>query len=213
MNQLNPVSRPLIAVAISLMANLSSSPVSVAEDTEPPLNYTLKIGDQSVRVVPGVAAEVKGTFTNPKVTLVPDAHRTFGYGGMAFAYPSNFAFEADFSTNGLKSWTLDGNNFVIMIHHYKAEEVAPADLAKVMMQSFGGGTKSEPVSRTFNGNQLAGVRILATVAGTSLIQDILALPAKNGSRVLILQDLSPQEKVSDDESKQVLKLLGETLKP
>jgi hypothetical protein len=213
MTQPTITTRPLLAVAFSFLAALSSGPVYAAEDTEPPLNYTLKIGDQSVRVVPGVAADVKGTFTDPKVTLVPDDHRTFGYGGMTFAYPSNFAFEADFSTDGLKFWTLDGNNFVIMIHHYEAEKVAPADLAAVMKDSYGDGTKTEPVSHTFNGNKLAGIRILATVAGTSLIQDILALPAKKGSRVLILQDLSPQEKVSDDESKQVFKLLGETLAP
>ena len=205
--------RPLLAVAFSLLAAFSCGPVSAAEDTEPPLHFTLKIGDRSVRVAPGVAADVKGKFTDPKVTLVPDAHRTFGYGGMTFDYPSNFAFEADFSTNGLKMWTLDGNNFVIMIHHYEAETVAPADLAEVMKKSYGAGAKSEPVSHNFNGTKLSGVRIHATVAGTSLIQDILALPAKEGGRVLILQDLSPQEKVSDDESKQVLKLLGETLKP
>lgn len=213
MNPVTLVSRPLLAVSISLLASFSSSPAFAAEDTEPPLNYTLKIGDESVRIVPGVAVDVKGAFTDPVVTLVPDAHRSFGYGGMTFSYPSNFAFEADFSTNGLKMWTLDGNNFVIMVHHYEAESVAPADLAAVMKKSYGAGTKSEPVSHTFNGHKLAGVRIRATVAGTSLIQDILALPAKQGGRILILQDLSPQEKVSDDESKQVLKLLGETLKP
>ena len=198
---------------MAVLTSFSGNALSAAEDTEPPLNFTLKIGGKSVRVVPGTAVAVKGTFTDPEVSLVPDAHRTFGYGGMSFAYPSNFAFETDFTEQGLKSWTLDGSNFVIMVQCYDTVKVAPAELAAVWKQTYGEATTSEPVSRTFNGKKLDGVRVIATVAGTSFIQDVLALAAEEGSRLLILQDLSPQEKATDDESKQVLKLLDESLKP
>lgn len=211
---MNPIPIPARRwLAVACLLPFSASPLSAAEDAEPPLNFTLKIGGQSVRVVPGTPVAVKGAFADPEVTLVPDAHRTFGYGGMNFAYPSNFAFEADFTEKGLKSWTLDGSNYVIMVQCYETVKVTPAGLAAVLKQTYGGTTKSEPVSHSFNGKKLEGVRVMATVAGTSFTQDVLALPAEKGSRFLILQDLSPQEKTTDAESKQALKLLGETLKP
>jgi hypothetical protein len=202
--------RLVVATATLLLA--AGNPLPASEALEPPLNYTLKIGDQNVRLVPGTEVELKGTFTNPKVTLVPDDHRLFTYGGVTFGYPSDFAFEADFSEKGLKSWTLDGSDFVIMVHCYEAEKITPADIATSLKEVFGKSSKTEPISHTFNGKKLAGLRIHATVAETTFFQDILALPSDEGSRLLILQDRPKDAKVSDAETKKVMKLLNETLK-
>ncbi|RYD64611.1 MAG: hypothetical protein EOP83_09325 [Verrucomicrobiaceae bacterium] len=199
----------VVAAALFLAAGNS---LPAAENVEPPLNYTLKIGDQNVRLVPGTEAAIKGTFTNPTVTLVPDDHRIFIYGGVTFGYPSDFAFEADFGEKGLKTWTLDGSDSVIMLHYYETEKVTPADIATSLKGVFGKDTKSEPTSQTFNGKKLTGVRINATVAGSTFFQDILALPTEEGSRLLILQDRPKEAKVSEDETKKVMKLLNETLK-
>jgi hypothetical protein len=197
------------AVIISLAAAL---PLHAAEDVEPPLNYTLKIGDQSTRLVPGTEAEVKGTFTNPKITLVPDEHRTFTYGGVTFGYPSNFAFEADFSEAGLKSWTLDGSDCVIMLHRYETEKVTPKELIVSLKAAYGEKSKTEPITHTFNGKKYSGMRIHASLADTKFFQDVIALPSEKGSCIMILQDLPTNAKVSDAETKQVMKLLNETLK-
>jgi hypothetical protein len=197
------------AAILSLAAAL---PLRAAEDVEPPINYTLKIGDQSTRLVPGTESEVKGNFTNPKVTLVPDEHRTFTYGGVTFSYPSNFAFEADFSEKGLKSWTLDGSDCVIMLHRYETEKVTPKELMKSLKEAYGKNSRIEPVTHTFNGKEYSGMRIHASLADTKFFQDVIALPSEKGSCIMILQDLPTSAKVSDAETKQVMKLLNETLK-
>jgi len=202
--------RLIVAAATLFLA--AGNRLPAAENVEPPLNYTLKMGDQSVRLVPGKEAEIKGNFTNPTVTLVPDEHRTFSYGGVTFGYPSDFAFEADFGEKGLKTWTLDGSDSVIMLHCYETEKVTAEDIATSLKGVFGKGTKSEPTSMTFNGKKLSGVRVHATVAGSTFFQDILALPSEEGSRLLILQDRPKDAKVSEVETKKVMKLLNETLK-
>jgi hypothetical protein len=183
-----------------------------SENQEPPLGYTLRLDNQSVRLVPGKDVQIKGRFENPTATLVPDKERLFTYAQVTFKYPSHFAFEADFGTEGLKAWTLDGNNVVIMIHQYESTEITPRAFAAQLTKLYGEKTKIENKTSTFNRQKYSGVRVHVTLAKQKLIQDILALPTKKGSRLLILQDSPPQEGVSE-ESKTVLKLLDETLKP
>ena len=187
-------------------------PLLASEKEEPPLSYTLRLDKETVRLTPGKPVEIKGRFDNPTATLVPDTERLFTYGQVTFKYPANFAFEADFDTEGLKSWTLDGSGFVIMLYQYESLEMTPRALADQLKGLYGSGTRTENRSYTFNGQKYSGVRVHVTSASQKLIQDILALPAKKGSRLLILQDDPPSEKQSD-ESKTVLKLLDQTFKP
>ena len=90
--------------------------------------------------------------------------------------------------------------------------MTPKAFADQLKGLYGAGTRIENKSYTFNGQKYSGVRVHVDIASQKLIQDVLALPAKKGSRLLILQDDPPSEKQSD-ESKTVLKLLDETLKP
>lgn len=183
-----------------------------SEKEEPPLGYTLRFAKESVRVVPGKETEIKGHFENPKVILVPDKERLFTYGGVTFKYPSNFAFEADFQSDGIKIWSLDGNDFVIMVQHFETLSVTPKLFSENLKKVYGPETKAESRSYSFNGQKYSGIRIFVTLAETKMIQDVLAIPTQKGSRLLILQDSPPEDKVSEDESKLVLKLLDETLK-
>jgi len=196
----------------TILCLLASSLAMASEQDEPSLVYTLQIDDQKIRVVPGQEIEIMGAFENPKVTLVPDKARLFTYSGITFKYPSQFAFEADFETAGVKMWSLDGNDCVIMVQQYEALQMTPQTFSEILKESYGPETKLENKSYRFNGQQYSGVRVRVSLAGTALIQDVIALPTKKGSRLLVLQDLPPEEKVSQDESKFVLKLLDETLK-
>ena len=191
---------------------LPASLLVAADDQEPPLGYTLRLDKETVRLVPGKDIQIKGRFENPTATLLPDKERLFTYAQVSFKYPANFAFEADFSTEGVKIWTLDGNDVVIMIHQYESLERTPRALAEELKKMYGEKTQLENKTYTFNRQKYSGVRVHATVVQQKLIQDVLSLPTKKGARLLILQDNSPDKGVSD-ESKTVLKLLDETLKP
>ena len=191
---------------------LPASLLVAADDQEPPLGYTLRLDKETVRLVPGKDIQIKGRFENPTATLLPDKERLFTYAQVSFKYPANFAFEADFSTEGVKMWTLDGNDVVIMIHQYESLERTARALAEELKKMYGEKTQLENKTYTFNRQKYSGVRVHATVVQQKLIQDVLSLPTKKGARLLIFQDNSPDEGVSD-ESKTVLKLLDETLKP
>ena len=191
---------------------LASSLVIASEKEEPPLGYTLLLDKEKIRLAAGEEIKIKGVFENPKATLIPDQERLFTYGGATFKYPSYFAFEADFEAEGVKQWSLDGNDFVLMLQYYESPKVTPQSLSEELKNLYGPGTQSENISYSFNGNKYSGIRVRISLAGTRVVQDIIALPTRKGSRLLVLQDHPPEEKVSEDESQFVLKLLHETLK-
>src|SRR5688572_8619021 len=113
----------------TLILLVPASLLLASDQEEPALSYTLRLDKETVRLTPGTAVEIKGRFDNPKATLVPDTERLFTYGQITFKYPANFAFEADFDTEGVKLWTLDGNSFVIMVHQYESIEMTPRAFA------------------------------------------------------------------------------------
>ncbi len=201
--------KPVVTILLISLCGL----VNAADHDEPALGYTLRIGDKQVRIEPGQEIVAMGNFQDPKIALVPDKFRQFTYAGMAFKYPANFAFEADFETEGVKIWSLDGNDFVIMLHQFQEPSMTPQALAEEMVNTYGPESKSEPISYRFNGAEYKGTRVHFTVFGTKLFQDILGIPTPEGSRLLLLQDLPAEEKVSEEERKLVLKLLDESLKP
>ena len=190
---------------------LATGALMAADNEEPALGYTLRLDKETVRLLPGKEVQIKGRFENPTATLIPDKERLFTYGQVAFKYPSNFAFDADFSTEGVKIWKLDGNDFVVMVHQYESMEISPKQLAEQLKKLYGEKTKLENKSHSFNGQKYSGIRVYVTLAKQNMIQDVLALPTKKGSRLLILQD-TPSEQGPSEEAKIVLKLLDETFK-
>jgi len=184
-----------------------------ADDSkEPKLGFTLKIDNKVIKLEENKAVKLKGISENPTVTLVPDKYRYFTYAGLKFYYPSNMAFEADFSEQNLKMWTLDGSDFVLSVHHYLNLTITAKSLAAQLKAYYGKKTTTAPISYTFNGVKYSGIRVRATIAGSGIIQDVLELPAKNGSRILILQDAIASEKVSEDERNLILGLLKKSFK-
>jgi hypothetical protein len=185
---------------------------SASEKDEPLLGYTLQIDGKEVLLEPGKELKIEGKFENPKVKLLPNQTRLFSAAGVVFKYPAYFTFEADFSTDGIKIWTLSGKDFMVMLHQISAN-VSAKEIAEGMKTQYGKSSKTSPISRKINGQNLKGVRVTANLAGAGLVQDVLALPTENGSRLLILQDLTEKEKEAESvaETKLATDLLDATL--
>ncbi|MEP4077884.1 hypothetical protein [Haloferula sp.] len=200
--------RQLLALSV-----LAVTAVQGVEDVEPPIGFSLQVGDAKIRLEPGKAKTLKGKFEDPSVKLVPDDFRIFSYGGVHFKYPSGFGFEADMTTPDVKLWTLDGNDSVIMLQYYVGVELSAKEMADQLIGFYGAAAKGEPkkIGHRYNGKEYSGFRVTAEIAGAVIFQDVLAIPTKDGSRILVIQDLPAAEKVSEKEAKLVSKFLNETL--
>lgn len=195
------------------LALLLSTTIYAADNIEPPLTYTLQVADESIVLKAGESVELKGSFENPTVKLTPSKTRLFTYGGLTFEYPSFFAFEADFSDPAIQMWSLDGSDLVLMVYQYRELSITAKSLAGEMIGYYGEAAVGAPkrILRRFNGKRYKGYRITAAVGGSTIYQDILDIPTEKGTRLLMIQDMPADQKVSEVESDLVNKLLDETL--
>ena len=182
-----------------------------AETEEPKLSYELLIGEKRVDITADNETVVEGDFSNPKIRLIPSKVRLFNYAGISFEYPSNFAFEADLTTPGIKIWTLDGNDNVIMIQKH-AGKIELSELMMELKTLYGEGVEPAKVKHMLGGKEYSGLRVKLELATIKIIQDYIQLPCKDGSLVMMVQDFPIEEKISDAEIKNVLKLLNTSFK-
>ncbi|MFN7733552.1 MAG: hypothetical protein ACK5OB_16770 [Pirellula sp.] len=176
------------------------------ESTEPPLKYTLKVGDQSIDINEGETARLEGVFTNPEVTLTTQPFREFTYQGISFRYPSKFVFEADLDDANYKNWTLSGNDFKIMYFVLNAR-LTTSDFAKSMMGKFGleNCELANAPQMKFGDKSLSGTTLNVTLAGNKLVIDIYGV-SSNGkqTKLLVLQDDLDDSGNRSTEGKQAL---------
>ena len=201
----------LLACAVISTFTVSNS-FAADETIEPPLKLTLEVDGKPFPIELGREQKLTGDFRNPTVVLRAAPTREFTYGGIAFDYPSNFSWEAEIQNEAYKSWTLSGNDSKILYFSF-GDEVTPDVFASALAQQYGEEkTKITDFSRTFGKQKFAGKRVIANIAGITLVQDVLIVPAPAKRwRILILQNVAPEVSPRGGEPKKVLELLSKTL--
>ena len=161
------------------------------ESKEPPVRYTVTVGDKTVSVIEGETVKVDGSFTNPQISVVGDPHRLFNYAGMSFKYPRSYTFEADLEDTDAPNWTLSGNDLKIMVFKLN-DRVTPKEFAEGMMEQFGDGNSriTNPNSSiTLGGQALTGTAIDITVTSYRMTTEIYQVPGKGKqTRLIVFQD-------------------------
>jgi len=185
-------------------------PTPAEEKKEPPIQYTLTIGDETVSLTEGQTVAVEGTFANPTIRLTADPHRQFSRRGISFEYPRHFTFEADFDDPDEPNWTLSGNDFKIMLLIIVGR-VSAAQLAESMIDQFGEDacSISESQSRiTLGQHELSGTTVRLHLADHDFSQQIYRVEHEGEmTKMLILQDYVDAKGRHTREGKKCLKLL------
>lgn len=185
---------------------LLSGALLYAQDTEPPRGYRLIIGDREIRVHSGEAITLEGTFSNPRIMLLEDDYRQFEYADLSFSYPAYFTFEADTSLVNYQDWTLSGNDFKIIVMRIRG--AITADMFARNLEEQFEDTRLEPVSRRFGEGEFEGVRVVMTVNGVPIMQEIFVVRGGSFSTVLTLQDNPGPGGRSSGEGSRVLELFA-----
>ncbi len=184
--------------------------LAVDEGKEPPLICTLTIDGKTHELVPGKPLQLRGTYKNPTVLLETSPTRKFEYGGVEFLYPAAFGWDANIMGPADRIWTLEGNNFVIIVLVSSGALTAESQ-AEDMAEQF---RKAKPrisdTQRKIGGRSFKGKKLFVKFAGANLTQEIYALPAKTGSRILVLQDCPPDDKPRSAEAEKTLAMLART---
>ena len=199
-------SLPLPCLLLCLSLNVSAQTDATVE---PPTMLEVTVGGQVQKVSEGSAFDVNGTSVTARVSNA----KTLSTGDVSFDYPRHFGFEFDGSTEGMRQWSLDGNNVVLMLFEIEgAGEVK--DFEEGMAERFGKkNCKGSDTSKRLGGQELQGRRLDITLAGTALTVDILKLPSTEGkTNLLFVQDTRTDAGGTSDESAETMELVDRTIK-
>ena len=199
-----------ITVTVILFLGIGSMCVSADDRQEPPLKYTLEIDGQQHEIVLDKPIKVQGNYSDPKFVLSASPIRNFTHGDIAFQYPASFSWEAEIEASNEKTWTLSGNDFKIM-YFIQPYELSVENYDQAMAKQFGKGTtRISDTERTLGGHKHKGKLLFVKLAGTELSLEVYALPAKSGSRLLVLQDSPPDNRAISEEGEMALGMLSKS---
>lgn len=148
------------------------------------------------------------------MTLRMKPTRTFRLSGVSFDYPTSYGWEVDKADKECTTWTLDGNNVVLILTRYRDEQnqmVLCNAVVDEMKGRYGShNCKSTTATLKLGKNTLEGYRVDARLAGQSLVQNVYSFVANGAVHLLILQDKPAPSGAGSDEYAALLKSLART---
>lgn len=175
---------------------------------EPPTMLEVTVGGSTRKVAEGESFDVNGTAV---VARLSDT-RTLNTGTFSFDYPHHFAFEYDGATEGMRHWTLDGNNVVLMVFEVDGQGEVK-DFEEGMIEQFGRkNCKPSNTSLKLGGKAYSGRRLDIEMAGAKLSLDMVKLEGTgDGSRFLFVQDTKNDDGTASAERTATLKVIDRSV--
>ena len=172
-----------------LLAALFAAPCNAASD-EPPTQLRIELDGKQYLTTAGASLDVEVGARKASLRIDELPWRHFAQGSLQFDYPRHFPWDSD--PTAPRSWTLDGNDAVIMVfeqavgHARSADDVA-AGFEKTLEP------KTPPehakaVLRTARVGTLTGVASTVRLATSTISHEVFALGKGDRVWLLVLQD-------------------------
>ncbi len=180
--------------------------------SEPKATFILQIGDQQYFLSQGEEMTLDPIDKAAKVSIRLGDSKRLETGAMAFDYPNGYGFEFE-ESEGYKNWTLDGNNFVIMLFQFDAKTELD-DFLDLMISQFGKkNTSTSATSMTLGNRKLEGKRLDVSLVGQRISLDFLEIVQPDGkTRFLALQDTKNEDGSDSAESRDTIKMIAGSVK-
>ena len=198
-----------LLAAILALPIATALPAAAGDKDEPPLKITLTINGVPHEIKPGAELVVDGEFKDPKMVLTMAKERHFDKGGVSFLYPASYTFEAEVENPNIKTWTLSGNDVKFIIFRLK-DKANPRVFAADIAENFGPQRNVSKHSRKLGKRVYKGSKIQITSGGYHLVQEVLDIPVKQGSILIILQRPDEREQYDEAEVNGAIKLMTES---
>jgi len=178
---------------------------------QPKQTFILKINGKEYLLNEGEELKIDSFLNKPVISISLPDYKTFIAKPVSFQYPHNMAYEFE-KEEGVSTWTLNGNELVIMFFEF-AEEVKAESLAKEMMKKFGEkNCQLGNTSKKLGGKTLNGKKLNISLAGQKLTMDLLEVKLGDGkSRLLVFQDSVEDFDNPSEEAATTLKLIDNTI--
>lgn len=174
------------------------------EDEPPKTRLEFIIDGQTISINEGDTIEIG----SKKVIVNTARARRFQLDKLGFDYPRDFAYRYEAETT-FKTWTLDGNNFVIVVFEFPVQ-IELEMFTGEMVKKFG--KKNCKVSSRklkLGSADLAGQRIDVKLLGTRLTFDVYEVPSQDTRmRVIAFQDTKTDSGEDSEEGTRTMALVA-----
>jgi hypothetical protein len=200
-------------IKISLLALILLSFLQTkAQDKSPSTLYSLLINGNKYVIEEGKDLKINETFVNPIVTIKSEPFQLFDNGNISFLYPKYFSREEEGGI-GYKTWTLDGNDFNIMLFNFEGN-VEIEQFVEIIYKKFGkkNCTRSQIITR-IGKEDLTGIRLRISIAKIFIHQDFYKLPSNEKfTSFLVFQNTEKEGVIQTEEEKETMKAFNESVK-
>jgi len=174
----------LLGPALLALGCLTCAQVTAAA---PPTRLDVRIGDQRILLEAGQTVEVHIDGKPIKLHVAELPTRQFADAGIRFEYPRHFPWEHE----PARTWTLDGNNAVVIVTQGdKGEDTTADELLDGIEENLKQqrkGPRERVVLETRQG-RVSGVATTITLASSRLRNEAYVLEGTSTLVILLLQD-------------------------
>jgi hypothetical protein len=137
--------------------------------------------------------------------------KTFAMEGLRFDFPRDYAYKHQVE-KGFRSWTFDGNNFVIMLFEFSGKTDV-ADFTREMVKKFGRKNCTvSPKTIRLGQTEINGTRIHVALLGSRLTFDLFPLSvAPEKGHIIAFQDTKSDGNEDSSEGIDTLDLICRTI--
>ena len=208
----------VLTTAVCLHADEATTRPASDPTREPPAEFVLETPAGPVEVVADAPFDLTVAGQTVRATLRPADTKRLDVGDVSFRYPADMSFVYDGSDPRVFCWTLDGPKAGLTLIGHRNPLTLPSAAADLtfgaLMNQFGDAARREgDSSLRLGGRQVTGQRLIVTLAGTRIVQEVYGVAAGEGAYVLILQDAPGEDGEPTAEMKSLRLRLDETWRP
>ncbi|MEM9547173.1 MAG: hypothetical protein AAGA77_14425 [Bacteroidota bacterium] len=173
--------------------------------------FEIQVDAQKYVVEEGSDLDLDGELKNPKISVKLLDFKKFNAGNLSFEYPGNFSFEVE-EMEGYKNWTLDGNDYVIMIFDIDGESQV-SDFIDNMSSQFGKeNCKTKAITSKLGDKLLNGIQLYIELVGQKLSIDFYEYShSDNNSKYIAFQDILQDDGTASTESVLTFKMISDSI--
>ena len=196
-----------LAIRVCLLLGALAFATSTYGQTEPTVKLEVISNGLTRTINDGDTLTVAGA----QIVIRTLTVKTFAIDGLRFDFPRDYAYRHQVE-KGFRSWTFDGNNFVIMLFEF-SKKTDLADFTKEMVKKFGRKNCSvTPKTIRLGETQVNGTRIHVALLGSRLTFDLFPLPVnREKAHIIAFQDTKSDENQDSAEGIDTLDLISRTI--